>query len=142
MTALTANRDTQRLIDDSQATYPVATNVTIFQGSIVVVNSTGNAAPATTATGLRAVGRSTEYVQNNPGAAGAKTVRVDKGCFWFANQAGDLVTRADLQQNCYLVDDQTVARTSATSTRSIAGRVVDVDAVKGVCVELGKPGLG
>ena len=46
----------------------------------------------------------------------------------FANSAAaDLITLADLGSTVFVVDDQTVAKTSATSTRSAAGKVVDVD---------------
>jgi len=45
-------------------------------------------------------------------------------CRWFANStAGDAVTSADLLKDCYLTDDQTVAKTNGSSTRSVAGRV-------------------
>jgi hypothetical protein len=41
---------------------------------------------------------------------------------------------ADVGKQCYLVDDQTVAKTDGTNTRSPAGFVRDVDA-DGVWVE-------
>ena len=51
------------------------------------------------------------------------------GVFRYANSAaGDLIATADIGTVCYIVDDQTVAKTSATATRSPAGIVEDVDA--------------
>ena len=44
------------------------------------------------------------------------------------------MTQADLGKSCYIVDDQTVAKTSGGATRSLAGKVVGVD-VDGVWVE-------
>ena len=53
----------------------------------------------------------------------------------FANSAAaDAITLADIGADCYIVDDQTVAKTSATNTRSVAGKVFDVDA-EGVWVD-------
>jgi hypothetical protein len=37
--------------------------------------------------------------------------------------------------DCYIVDDQTVAKTNGTATRSIAGKIRAVDA-QGVWVEI------
>jgi hypothetical protein len=55
-------------------------------------------------------------------------VRKD-GWFRFANSAaGDLITIADLGTDCYVVDNQTVAKTSGGATRSIAGKVRDIEA--------------
>lgn len=140
MPALTTGRDTKRVVEN-QITLPVAASVTIYEGAIVVVNSAGNAAPGTTAVTLRAVGRADERVTNGV-VAGAVTVKVSKGAFWYVNSGADPITLADLNMTCYIVDDQTVARTSNSAARSIAGRIVNVDATLGVCVELGKPGLG
>jgi hypothetical protein len=62
-------------------------------------------------------------------------VDIEKGIFHFANSADtDEITTADIGSNCYIVDDQTVAKTDGTGTRSIAGEVFDVDA-QGVWVD-------
>ena len=61
--------------------------------------------------------------------AGAVNGTAEAGTFAFANSAsGDLIARADIGNDCYIVDDQTVAKTNGSSTRSIAGKVYDVDA--------------
>jgi hypothetical protein len=46
---------------------------------------------------------------------------------WENSANADLITQAEVGTDCYIVDDQTVAKTSATNTRSKAGRVVSVD---------------
>jgi hypothetical protein len=57
---------------------------------------------------------------------------------WFQNStAGDLIAQADVGTDCYIVDDQTVAKTSGTNTRSVAGKVQEVDAALGVRVKVG-----
>jgi len=53
-----------------------------------------------------------------------------EGVFRYANSAAaDLIATADIGAVCYIVDDQTVAKTNGTNTRSPAGAVVDVDAI-------------
>ena len=54
--------------------------------------------------------------------------RIDHGIFRWLNEGGDAVTIADRYNQCFIVDDQTVARTDGTSSRSAAGIVIDVDA--------------
>lgn len=91
--------------------------------------ATGYAEAASTATTLTALGRAEETVDNTAGAAGAKTVRVRRNkAFKFANAAADLVTQAELGKSCYIVDDQTVAKTNGGTTRSVAGKVLGVEA--------------
>ncbi|WP_437759492.1 hypothetical protein [Sorangium sp. So ce1389] len=90
-------------------------------------NASGYAVPASTSAGLIAVGVAQEPVTNS-GADGSKLVLVHPGVFPFANSsAGDQITVADLYKVCYLVDDQTVAKTSGSGSRSIAGIVIAID---------------
>lgn len=108
----------------------VAAAKKIFEGSIVCLNATGFATPGATATTLVADGVALSTVDNSAGADGDKTVEVEKGVFRFGNSAStDAITRAEIGDDCYIVDDQTVAKTSGTNTRSIAGKIVDVDSV-------------
>lgn len=128
MPALTQDRNTP-MKEGEELPFPVAAGAKIFAGSIVVANAAGFAAPGSTATTLTALGRAEEYVDNTVGANGAKTVRVRRSkAFKFANLPGDPVVQADLYKVCYLVDDQTVAKTNGANTRSAAGKVVGVDA--------------
>lgn len=114
---------------------PVAAGAKIHHGALVVMDA-GFAKPAATAVGLVTLGIAEESVDNTGGAAGAKRVLVKRGCFLFANLAGDAITEADIGKDAYVVDDQTVAKTSATNTRSIAGTVIDLDAI-GVWIRVG-----
>lgn len=126
MTALTA----PRLLSEkagATSTAPVAASTKIWQGAIVVMDS-GVAKPGATATGLVVLGVAEETVDNSGGIAGALTITPRRGTFRFVNLSSDALTTADVGKDAYLVDDQTVAKTSATNTRSIAGKVIDVDA--------------
>ena len=139
MPALTGARNTQTMAGHSSIdvwAIKVLTNVVIHPGAMVCLNG-GYAAPFTTATGLRSAGRAEEACDNTGGASGAKTVQVRRGVFKFANSSGgDLIGDANVGSDCYAVDDQTVALTSATSTRSVAGKIMQVDS-DGVWVQLG-----
>ncbi len=134
MTALTAARSVPER-SGLTSTVPVAASTTIFQGAIVVMEG-GVAKPGKTATGLVVVGMAEETVDNSAGAAGAKKATCRRGVGRFVNLAADAVTAADVGQDVYLVDDQTIAKTSGTSTRSIAGKLIDVDDV-GAWVRVG-----
>lgn len=136
MTALTADRNTQRR-EPGLHNLPMAANAKIFAGSLVMLNATGYATKGATATGQVCAGRAEEQVDNTGGADGAKTIDVRAGDFKFANSAaGDAITIAEIGDNCYIVDDQTVAKTDGTGTRSVAGKIVGVDS-DGVWVRVG-----
>ena len=54
---------------------------------------------------------------------------------WVADRSAVIfIAAADIGNNCYVVDDQTVAKTNGTNSRSVAGKVHDVDAI-GVWVD-------
>lgn len=119
---------------------PCAAGVHVFRGALVVLNSAGDAKPGVTATGLLARGVATVDVDNTDGDAGDLTVHTKSGTFEFANSAdSDEITAAEILDYCYIVDDQTVAKTSGGATRSIAGIVVGVQANGRVDVCVGRP---
>lgn len=130
MAALTVARNTDHLGD-----YPlihlwrvkVKANTKIFAGSAVVIDA-GYAAPARTATGLLTAGRAEQTVDNTGGAAGAKVIEIRRGCFgWNNSGGGDAIGDADIGKICYFVDDNTVALTDGTGTRSAAGRIMQIE---------------
>lgn len=136
MAALTQDRNTQRAEGDAYD-YPVLAATTIYGGAIVALDADGWAKPAATATGLIVVGRAEARADNASGANGDITVKARPGVFRFANSsAGDAIAQAQIGDDCYVVDDQTVAKTDGTGTRSKAGKIVQVDA-QGVWVKLG-----
>lgn len=135
MAALTADRPTPSRKGD-EFVYPMAANVTIFGGALVMLNAARNATPGATATGQLAVGRAIERATNGA-TAGAASVRVEPGIFRFENSAaGDAIVQADIGADCFIVDDNTVAKTNGSSTRSVAGKVMAVEAA-GVWVRVG-----
>lgn len=113
---------------------PVAANVKIYKGSLVAYSAAGLLQPGATATTLIAAGRAEETVDNTGGAASALNCTFRRGVFQFKNLAGDPVVQADIGKDCFIVDDETVAKTNGTNTRSVAGKVRGVDSA-GVWVE-------
>lgn len=110
--------------------YPVKAGAVIFAGSIAGLDATGLAVPMTAATGLVALGRAEKRADNSAGGDGEAAVSVGAGIYRFANSAAaDEITAADIGKTCFAADDQTVAKTDGTATRSAAGIVFDVDAL-------------
>jgi hypothetical protein len=139
MAALTGNRNTLRLGAETQITLAIAAATLIHEGALVCVNAGGFAVPGATATTLRAIGRAGQGI-NNTGANGDKSLSVDRGIFLYANDGTDPAALSDINKTCFIVDDQTVAKTNGTNTRSKAGRISDVTA-DGVWVAVGEPGI-
>lgn len=138
MAALTENRNTPQLLDPAPTPRRalVGASTKIYAGALLMRNAAGYLIKGATATGSVGAGRAEAFIDNSAGANGDKSVDYALGVFRFANSAsGDLITTADIGAVCYIVDDQTVAKTSATNTRSPAGAVEDVDAL-GVWVRL------
>ena len=131
---LTADRDTQAYIGKKYV-YPMEADTVLYGGAIACLNSSGNLVPGSTASDLTAVGRSAEQVDNAGGAAGDKNGNVERGVFCFDNSTGaDEITLADVGSACFIVDDETVAKTDDGGSRSQAGIVRDVNGL-GVWVE-------
>ncbi|MBC44144.1 MAG: hypothetical protein CML19_18155 [Pusillimonas sp.] len=135
MTALANDRNTPR-IDGQLFEFPMKAAVLGYVGAIAVLNA-GLLQPGATATGLVAVGIFTERADNSDGANSAITGKVRPGVFRFNNSASsDAITAAEIGSACYIVDDQTVAKTDGSSARSKAGTIVNVDD-QGVWVRIG-----
>lgn len=135
MPPLTEDRNTPRASGDIRVGL-VAANTLIFAGALVMRDASGNLIEGQTATGLVGVGRAEERADNSTGSAGDIAVKYRPGIYRFANSSGaDEITDADIGSKCFAVDDQTVARTDGTATRSPAGTVDQVDA-QGVWVRL------
>lgn len=130
--ALTADRDTpEREGKDFQ--YPCAASKTFYAGALIVLDTSGNAEPATAATGKIAVGVCQEYLESSSTAA-AEKVKVRAGVFRFVN--GESITKAHIGDAAYANDDQTIYRTA--TGRSQVGTIVDVDSL-GVWVSINAP---
>lgn len=134
MAAATQARSTRRRAARARSLL-VNSGVTIHAGTLVTaLTASGLAVPAGTASAGIALGVAVDSVTGD----GEK--RVDLECaeaFHFANSTStDLIDVGDIGATCYIVDNQTVAKTDSSGTRKAAGRVFDVDA-QGVWVVVG-----
>ena len=109
---------------------PVAGSEKIYGGAMVAIN----AVAGKTAVGLTAIGCADERAINISEVAGAIDVKVKLGTFAFNNSSGDdEISRKNIGDFCYIVDDDTVALTDGSTTvdtakkRSLAGKIFDVD---------------
>lgn len=125
MAALTTERLVQK-IQAGAVTLPVKAATKIFAGSMVAVDSSGNALPATAATSQPAVGVAQKTVDNTTGAAGDLSVVIETSHGEVAYKmnsaaAGGLVSAKHIGSEVYITDDNTVTALSAGS--SVAGVV-------------------
>ena len=129
--ALSAKRSTQikgggvmpALIDVA-----LKANAIVYQGGMVATDATGYGVAAGTSTSHYIQGVAISSVDNTGGANGAKHVQVRPCVAQFANSAAaDEITVTEKGSFCYIVDDETVAKTTNGGTRSRAGTVIDVD---------------
>ena len=130
MTALSADRNTPKRDGDFRVD-EVAASARIFTGALLMRNAAGFLTPGATATGAVGVGRAEDWYDNTSGANGAAQIRFRPGTFLYDNYGADLISRADIGKLCYIIDDQTVAATDGTGTRSPAGYV---EALEGIGV--------
>lgn len=127
MTAITTDRNTPYK-DPFILSVPLAAGVIVLAGTMAVANADGFGEMATTADDLTYLGRFDEAVDNSTGDDGDKKAQVRrKKVFAWENHGADPVTQAGLGQLCYIVDNQTVAATDGTGTRSAAGIVLAID---------------
>lgn len=134
MTATTVDRGTPRR-DGRTVAAPMEATTKIPGGVMAQINAAGNMVNAVATAANKTVGVPDATIDNSAGVAGAITGEARRGVFRFFNSAaGDQITRADYGASCYVVDNQTVAKTSNSNARPVAGTIRDVDA-DGVWVE-------
>lgn len=135
MTAATKDRDTTRHGGASFG-QPVKANTILLAGIIVGFDSTGFLVAGVTSTTFKASGINQSYVDNTGGADGAVKAEVRRGVFALENSAStDQITNADYGATAYVVDNQTVAKTNGSNTRSAAGVIRGIDENGKVLVE-------
>jgi hypothetical protein len=141
MTALARSRSTPFAgLVPARGTFGAAASAAkIFSGAIVCLDAAGRAIKGNTiANGaVAAAGKASADFDNSAGAADAIDVEVEYGVHRFANSAGgDAIATKNRYQDCYVVDDQTVALTDGGNARVKAGKIIEVDS-QGVWVLMG-----
>ena len=130
MSATSIERNTDSLLSSGVPPFrqfPVAGGEKILYGTIVLVAPQGIIEGQTTVGAIGAgVARAT--VDNLTGSNGDKRCDVGFGVYYFANSSGgDAISEANFGSLCYVVDNQTVAKTDGSGTRSKAGTVFDIN---------------
>lgn len=142
MAALTQDRYVEQSTNEVLARVvvrPVKASTKIYAGSMVGIDANGNAMPAGLIAGgtLFCVGVSKAQADNSSGAAGDIDARIERGIFPMNNSAaGDQITAGDIGKLCYVVDDNTVAKTDGSAARCAAGRIFGMQGTM-VLVEFG-----
>ena len=137
MTAATADRRTIIKPGDEIA-LPVKGATKIYAGTMVQRDSSGLGVPASATIANKTVGIAERQADNSGGADSAiNVVALRRRVGIFANSAsGDLIAQADVGNDCYVVDDSTVAKTDNSGARPKAGTILGVDS-QGVHVLVG-----
>jgi hypothetical protein len=143
MAAITQSRDTTSFTDQAlpaMYSYPVAASATMYPGGLVALNASGFAVMAADLiddgiiVGVLVDPTFLDTDNNTAGANGAFNVNVRQGVLDFASGTGaDAITAANVGQEAFVIDDQTVGLTQGTApgTRNKAGRIVGIDPVTG-----------
>lgn len=126
MAAITIDTDRHRVGEPIfVGSCPVAATTDIPAGALMGIGATGYAVNMSAAAGLKCLGVATKRRDNDPGSAAALTIPYECGAFAFDNSAAaDEVLITDVMTQCYAVDNNTVAKTSNSGARSLAGTVV------------------
>jgi hypothetical protein len=105
----------------------------VYQGGLACGDtSTGKVAKGFVSTTLIPLGLFVE--DQNTASGGTVLVELfrEVRATWFAN--GDSIDATSVFSEAFVLDDQTVTKSSNTNTRSVAGHILAVDSKKGVLV--------
>lgn len=109
--------------------YPVAAATTIYQGTMVGVDGSGNAQPLSDTSGLKFVGIASDKADNSGGSAGDVEVEVQDpahhGLYLETNATSP--TKAWVGLKAYAADDNTVALTGSVSNSAEVGEIKQVN---------------
>lgn len=145
--ALIGPKKTQMMAGGGMIAVAVAALAVCHQGGLCILDDgfgrparegqgADNAAKAVDAATHRCIGIFTDSVVGGAANGDVKTT-VQSGSFRFKNSlAGDAIGATDVGKRCYIVDDETVAKTSPNATRAVAGIIQEVDADGQVWVDV------
>lgn len=130
MSATTTPRNTDKLAGSSSLyqSLPMAANQVACYGWLAMVDkSTGECVVGGSGGGYIGAGRFNSAIDSTGLAGGAVRCDVEYGVLYWGNATGgDAITGAMYGAPCYVLDNQTVAATDGSGTRSVAGIVYEV----------------
>jgi len=139
MTIATTNRDTKFMLEPLRswpAEFTVLDTVELFAGCMLAIDSTPEAQMAADTAGLVVVGRCPVGLDN---ADDGLVTNADLGIFLYANDGGNPVVD-QVDDVCYVKDNQTVCAAAGSTNKIVAGLVVAVTSA-GVWVDQTLKGL-
>lgn len=141
MAVATEDRTSFRQVGQTRRYDMVAGAETIYKGTLVNRDGSGDATPAADTAALELLGVATEQVVAATGAsAGDNKVKVwTEGFFEFVHSG---LTQANVGANVYVVDDTTVDLIANVTNSVFVGRVVDVPSATAVVVSIFVRGAG
>lgn len=116
---------------------PLKADAIVLQGTFALVDATGYAINSSTAVaGTQKCLGVWDNSADNTGGADADRIacaRRNKQ-FLFFNLSTDALTQADIGATVYVADNQTVAKSSNTNARPVAGKFMGIDTQYSDCV--------
>jgi hypothetical protein len=110
--------------DGVEASYPVNEGSKIFAGALVAFDTNGDIIPGADTAGLVFAGVSLEYIDNSGGADGALNVLVRRKGVYRMKSSSSL-TKANVGNKVFLVDDQTVGLAATTTNDVFCGVIAE-----------------
>lgn len=106
---------------------PVAAFTRIWAGSLVCLNASGYAVPASANSTLIVMGIAARTVNNVAGGNGDQQIDIEKGIYGIGNSVSDPVSLSDVGNQVYAEDDQTIAKTHLSGVLPTAGYLKDIE---------------
>lgn len=121
MANLTTDRKSIRK-DGTLFNHPVGASTVIYAGALTSINSSGYAVPAADSSAQTFAGKADTRADNSAGANGSASVDGHRSGVFEFNSSG--MTQADLNQDAYVVDDNTVSRGIVAQPANVTGVVL------------------
>lgn len=121
MANLTTDRKSIRK-DGTLFNHPVSASTVIYAGALTAINSSGYAVPSADSSAQTFAGKADTRADNSAGANGSASVDGHRSGVFEFNSSG--MTQADLNQDAYVVDDNTVSRGIVAQPANVTGVVL------------------
>ncbi len=133
--ALTADKKTEYK-EGVEIPQPVAGGSRIFAGALTCTNAAGYLVPASDAAGLIFQGIARQHVDNTGGNNGDETCLVRRKPTLARMTLGHAITRANIGDNVFVVDDETVDLVSNVTYGILAGTIAEYIDATGAWVDI------
>lgn len=126
MANITSPRDNGRIMTDAEFSDPVKAGEKLIKGAMYGIDASGYAVSMESGVPAKARGEVMYTADNTNGGDGDLNVRGRSGIFKL-HISGSSLSRANIGDECFAVDNQTVHLSSDAGARPSMGRVVNVE---------------